>query len=57
LEAQNNVGINQWSIFLWSQQKNKKKKFQFEDYFMWFPKGKKSHMGKFLKRWFGPFNL
>ncbi len=32
LEAQNNVGINQWSNFLWSQHKHKKKKFQFGNY-------------------------
>jgi hypothetical protein len=24
---------------------------------LWFPKGKKSHLGKFLKRWFGPFRV
>jgi len=34
-----------------------KKKFQFGDYVMWFPKGEKSHLGKFLKRWFGPFRV
>jgi hypothetical protein len=22
---------------------------------MWFPKGEKTHLGKFKKRWFGPF--
>ncbi len=53
-EAQNNVGANQWSRFLWSQQKNIKKKFQFGDYVLWFPKGEKTHLGKFKKRWFGP---
>ncbi len=37
--------------------KNTKKKFQFGNYVMWFPKGKKSHMGKFKKRWFGPFKV
>ncbi len=57
LEAQNNVGANQWNIFMWSQQKNTTKKFQFGDYVMWFPKGKKSHLGKFKKRWFGPFKV
>jgi hypothetical protein len=57
LEVQNNVGTNQWSRFLWSQQKNTKKKFQFRDYVMRFPKGKKSHLGKFNKIWFGPFKV
>jgi hypothetical protein len=49
LEPPNNVGINQWSRFLWSQQKNIEKKFQFRDYVLWFPKGEKTHMGKFKK--------
>jgi len=34
-----------------------RKKFQFEDYVLWFPKGKKTHMGKFLKILFGPFKV
>jgi len=37
--------------------KNIKKKFQFGDYVLWFPKGEKTHMGKFKKRWFGPFKV
>jgi hypothetical protein len=41
LEAQNNVGVNQWSKFLWSQQKNTKKKFQFGVMSYGFPKDKK----------------
>jgi hypothetical protein len=57
LETQNNVGVNQWSKFFWSQQKNIEKKFQFGDYVLWFPKGKKTHVGKFKKRWFGPFRV
>jgi hypothetical protein len=44
LEAQNNVGANQWSRFLWSQHKHTKKKFQFGDYVLWFPKGEKTHL-------------
>ncbi len=40
-----------------SQQKNTKKKFQFGDYVLWFPKGEKTHLGKFKKRWFGPFKV
>ncbi len=57
MEAQNNVGTNQWSRFLLSQQKNIKNKFQFGDYVLWFPKGEKTQMGKFKKRWFGPFKV
>ncbi len=30
------------------------KKFQFGDYVLWFPKGEKTYMGKFKKRYFGP---
>ncbi len=40
-----------------SQQKNTKKKFQFGDYVLWFPKGEKLHMNKFKKKWFGPFKV
>jgi hypothetical protein len=24
---------------------------------MWFPKGNKSHLGKFIRKWFGPYRL
>ncbi len=30
---------------------------KFGDYVLWFPKGKQTHLGKFKKRWFGPFNV
>ncbi len=40
---------------MWSQQKNPEKKFSFGDYVLWFPKGNKSHLGKFTKKWFGPY--
>jgi hypothetical protein len=42
---------------LWSQPKHTKRKFQFGDYVLWFPKGENTHLGKFLKRWFGPFRV
>jgi hypothetical protein len=32
---------------------NPKKLFNFGDYVMWFPKGNKSHLGKFTRKWFG----
>jgi hypothetical protein len=41
LKSQTNMGANQWNRFLWSEQKNTKKKFQFGNYVLWFPKGKK----------------
>ncbi len=56
LEAQNNVGTNQWNIFMRSQHKHTKK-FQFGDYVLRFPKGEKINLGKFKKRWFGPFRV
>ncbi len=42
---------------MWNQQKHIEKKFKFRDYVFWFPKGEKTHMGKFKKRWFGPFKV
>ncbi len=51
------MGANQWNRFMWSQQKNTKKKFQFGDYVLWFTKGEKTHMSKFKKRWFLPFKV
>ncbi len=35
--------------------KTHKKKFQFGDYVLWFSKGEKTQLGKFKKKWFGPF--
>jgi hypothetical protein len=29
------------------------KKFSFGDYVLWFPKGNKSHLWKFSRKWFG----
>ncbi len=49
--------IQQWNITLWSQQKNPKKQFNFCDYVMWFPKGNKSHLWKFTRKWFGPYKV
>jgi hypothetical protein len=57
LEVQNNVGANEWSKFMWSQHKNIENKFLFGDYVLWFPKGGKTYIGKFKKRWFGPFKV
>jgi hypothetical protein len=29
----------------------------FGDYVLWFPKGNKSQLGKFTKKWFGPYKV
>jgi hypothetical protein len=33
------------------------KKFKFGDFFLWFPKGSKSHLGKFTRKWFGSYRV
>ncbi len=42
-------------IVLYGVSKNIQKKFKFGDYVYWFPKGKKTHLGKFTKKWFGQY--
>jgi hypothetical protein len=44
------TSLHQWNRTLWSQQKNLEKQFNFGDYFMWFPKANKSHLGKFIRK-------
>jgi hypothetical protein len=34
-----------------------RKRFQFGDCVLWFPKGEKTHLGKFKKRLFGSFRV
>jgi hypothetical protein len=34
-----------------------KKKFKFGDHVLWFPKGHKTHIGKFTKKSFGPYKV
>jgi hypothetical protein len=53
MQALETTGIQQWNKELWSQQKNSEKQFNFGDYVLWFPKGNKSPLGKFTKKWFG----
>jgi hypothetical protein len=31
--------------------------FSFGDYVLWFLKDNKSHLGKFTKKWFGPYRI
>ncbi len=49
--------VQQWNLALWSQQKNLEKQLCFGGYVLWFPKGNKSHLGKFTKKWFGQYVL
>jgi hypothetical protein len=37
--------------------KESRKQFNFGDYVLWFPKGNKSHLKKFINKWFGPYKL
>jgi hypothetical protein len=37
--------------------KKHKKKIQFGNYVLWFPKGENSYLGKFKERWFGPLKV
>ncbi len=36
---------------------NLEKQFNFGDYVLWFPKGNKSHLGKFTMKWFKPYKV
>ncbi len=51
------IRIQQWNRALWSQQNNPKKQFSFGEYVLWFPKGNKSHLCKFTRKWFGPYKV
>ncbi len=57
MQAIETIGMQQWNRALWNQQKNPKKQFNFGDYVLWFPKGNKSHPGKFTKKWFEPYRI
>ncbi len=46
-----------WNRTLWSQQKNPEKQSSFGDYVLWFPKGNKSHQGKFIRKQFEPYKI
>ncbi len=55
MQATKTTRIQQWNKTSWNQQKNPEKLFSFGDYVLWFPKGNKSHLGKFTRKWFGPY--
>jgi hypothetical protein len=40
-----------------SEKKNLEKQFSLGDYVLWFSKGKKSHMGKFTRKWFTSYKV
>jgi hypothetical protein len=37
--------------------KESKKQFNFGDYVMWFPRGNKSHLRTFIRKWFGSYKI
>jgi len=47
------LGINSGIVLCGVNKNIEKKKFKFGDYVLWFPKGKKTCLGKFTKKWFG----
>jgi hypothetical protein len=49
--------IQRWNKTLRNQQKNFKNHFNFGDYVLRFLKGNKSHLGKFIRKWFEPFKV
>ncbi len=51
------VRIQQWNRTLWSQQKNSKKQFSFGDNVSSCPKGNKSHLKRFTRKWFGSYKV
>jgi len=51
-QAHEIVGVQLWN--LWSQLKIQ---FTFKDFIMWFPNGSKTHLGKFTRKWFGPYKM
>ncbi len=55
MQAVKTTWIQQWNKTLWNQQKNLEKQFSFGDYVLWFPKGNKSHLKKFARKWFGSY--
>ncbi len=57
MQVAKTTGIQQWNKTLWSQQKNLEMQFSFGDYVLWFPKGNKSHLGNFIKKWFGSYRV
>ncbi len=50
-------GTRQWNTTLWAQQNHKIKIFSMGDIVIQFPKGKKKHIEKFLKRFGLPNNI
>ncbi len=57
MQATKTTCIQQWNKALWNQQKNLEKWFSFGDYVMWFPKGNKSNLRVFTRKWFGPYKV
>jgi hypothetical protein len=51
LEHSNGIGL------CGVNRKIQKNNFKFSDFVLWFPKGSKSHVGKFIRKWFGPYRM
>ena len=51
-----NYDIQRWRIN-WFQGSTAKKIFKLGDYVLWYPKGQKTHIGKFKIRWYGPYRV
>jgi hypothetical protein len=56
-EATNRTSTRQWNTTLWAQQNHKIKTFSIRDIVISFPKGRKEHIRKFLKQWFGMYKI
>jgi hypothetical protein len=55
--VENIVGTQQWNHVLWSQQKYPKNKFKFGDHVLWGSQKDRKHIGKFTKKWVGPYKV
>ncbi len=51
------TGFQQWNIIVWSQQKNLLKNSILVIMFCGFQRANKSHLGKFTRKWFGPYKI
>jgi hypothetical protein len=50
-EHSNGIGLGEVNRILL------KNNFKFSDFVLWFPKGSKSHFGKFIRKWLGPYRM
>ena len=55
--SKNKHEADKWNLALWSQHHYKQKDFQVDDHVLWYPKGKKGHVGKLKSQRFGPYKV